>query len=131
MNVTMHITKVIDWNKSLKDKNFEIEKENTNLKSALVNLKNLVKKKQEKIQEITVDLEGIKKNLRMLNSTTTKLDQILNMKQSMSNQNGLGYTAIAEPVATTFKTVFVKTTPQQQITMFLVRMQNHHHLKIR
>ena len=47
----------------------------------------------------------------MLNSGTTKLDQILNMRQSMSNRNGLGYTAIADSVATMSKTMFVKATP--------------------
>ena len=47
----------------------------------------------------------------MLNSGITKLDQILNMGQSMSNQNGLSYTIIADFVTTTSKTVFVKDAP--------------------
>ena len=52
--------KVCNTNKSLKDKIVEINDENTNLKSALVNLKSLVKEKDKKIQKITVDLEGTK-----------------------------------------------------------------------
>ena len=72
--------KVCNTNKSLKDKIVEINDENTNLKSALVNLKNLVKEKNEKVQEIIVELESTKKNLRMLNFGTTKLDQILNKR---------------------------------------------------
>ena len=54
--------KVCDANKSLKDKIVEINEENADLKSALVNLKNLVKEKYEKIQEIIVDPEGKKKS---------------------------------------------------------------------
>ena len=44
----------------------------------------------------------------MLNFGTTKLDQILTIRQSSGNRNGLGYTSIANIVATTFKTMFVK-----------------------
>ena len=44
----------------------------------------------------------------MLNSSTIKLDQILTMGQSSSNRNGLGYTSVANTVATTFKIVYVK-----------------------
>ena len=47
----------------------------------------------------------------MLNSTTTKLDQILNMGQSMNNKNGIGYSGVIDSVATTSNTVFVKAAP--------------------
>ena len=47
----------------------------------------------------------------MLNFGTTQLDQILNMEQSMCNQNGLGYTSVVDSIATTSKIVFVKATP--------------------
>ena len=80
--------KVCNLNKSLKDKLFMLADENAKLKSALVNLNNLVKEKDEKVYEIITDLEGKTKNLRMLNPKTTKLDQILNMGQSMNNRNG-------------------------------------------
>ena len=80
--------KVCNVNKSLKDKIVKINDENAYLKSALANLKNLVNEKDEKIQEITVDLEGTKKNLKMLNSRKTKLDQILNLGQSVNNRMG-------------------------------------------
>ena len=83
--------KICNVKTSLKDKIIEINEENIDLKSTLVNLKILVKEKDEKIQEITVDLEGIKKNLRMLNFGTTKLDQVLNMGQSMNNRSGIGW----------------------------------------
>ena len=81
--------KVCNVNKSLKDKLFVLANENAELKSALVNLKNLEKEKDEKVREITVDLKNTKKNLRMLNSRTTKMDQILNKEQSMNNRNGI------------------------------------------
>ena len=71
--------KVCNVNKSLKDKLFVLVDENAELKSELVNLKNLVKEKDEKVQEITTDLESTKKNPRMLNFGITKLDQILSM----------------------------------------------------
>ena len=41
--------KVCNANKSLKGKNYMIDEENVDLKSALVNLKNLVKEKDKKI----------------------------------------------------------------------------------
>ena len=52
--------KVCNANKSLKGKNYMIDEEDVDLKSALVNLKSLVKEKDKKIQKITVDLEGTK-----------------------------------------------------------------------
>ena len=109
---------VSNVNKSLKDKNFVTKDENAILKSALVNLKNLVKEKDEKFQEITADLEAIEKNLRMLNSGITKLDQILNMGQSMNNMNRIGYSGVADSIATMSNTLFVKaasTTAKQPI----------------
>ena len=109
-------------NKSLKDKIFELADENEVLKGAVFNLKRIVKEKDENVHEITTELESRKKILRMLNFDTTKLDQILNMGQSMSNQNRLGYTAIADSVATTSKIVFVKATPT--ITNQLVSSKN-------
>ena len=45
----------------------------------------------------------------MLNSGTTKLDQILNMRQSMNNKNVIGYSGVVNLVAITSNTVFVKT----------------------
>ena len=42
----------------------------------------------------------------MLNSGSTKLDQILTMRQS--SKNGLWYTGTTNIIATTPKTVFVK-----------------------
>ena len=50
----------------------------------------------------------------MLNSGTLNLEQILNMRQSVCNQNGLGYTGVTNDVATTFKTVFVKAAATTQ-----------------
>ena len=103
--------KVCNVNKSLKDKIFELADENEELKGVVFNLKSIVKEKDEKVHEITTELESIKKNLRILNFGSTKLDQILNMGQSMSNQNGLSYTIIADFVTTMSKTVFVKDAP--------------------
>ena len=47
----------------------------------------------------------------MLNSGTIKLNQILTIRQSNGNQNGLGYTGVVNAVATISKTMFVKSTP--------------------
>ena len=98
--------KVCNVNKSLKDKIFELADENEELKGVVFNLKSIVKEKDEKVHEITTELESIKKNLRILNFGSTKLDQILNMGQS--SKNGLGYTSVTSFVATTSKIVFVK-----------------------
>ena len=71
--------KVCNVNKSLKDKIFELADENEELKGVVFNLKSIVKEKDEKAQEFTVELDSTKKNMRILNSGTTQLDQILNM----------------------------------------------------
>ena len=97
-------------NKSLKNKISKLANENKELEGVVFNLKSLVKEKDEKVQELLVELDSTKKNLRMLNFGTTKLDQILNMRQSISNRNGLGYTTVANSVATTSKTMFVKAS---------------------
>ena len=52
-----------------------------------------------------------------MNFGTTQLEQILSMGQFRNNRNGLGYTNVADSVATTSKTVFVKTAPT---------LANHH-----
>ena len=103
--------KVCDVNKSLKDKLFKLVDENEELKDLVFNLKSLMKEKDEKVQELTAKLDSTKKNLRMLNSRTTKLDHILNIGQSMNNQNGIGFSDVIDSVATKSKTVFVKAIP--------------------
>ena len=50
--------KVCNVNKSLKDKLFELANENAELKSASANWKNLLKEKDEKVQEIKAELEN-------------------------------------------------------------------------
>ena len=81
------------------------------LKGVVFNLKSTVKEKDEKVQELTTELKSTKKNLRILNSGTIQLDQILSMGQFVSNRSGLGYTAVADFVATEQKIIFVKATP--------------------
>ena len=71
--------KVCNVNKSLKDKLFKLADKNAELKSASANWKNLLKEKDEKVQEIKAGLDNTQKNLRMLNSGTSNLEQILNM----------------------------------------------------
>ena len=46
----------------------------------------------------------------MLNSSTTNLDQILNIGQSPKIRSGLGYSTITDSVAIEQKTVFIKAT---------------------
>ena len=50
--------KVCNVNKSFKDKLFELTDENAELKSASANWKNLLKEKDEKVQEIKAELEN-------------------------------------------------------------------------
>ena len=73
-----------------------------------------MKEKDEKVQKIKAELENTQKNLRMLNSGTSNLEQILNMGQSVCNRNGLGYTGVTNDVATTSKIVFVKAAVTSQ-----------------
>ena len=96
-------------NKSLKNKISKLANENKELEGVVFNLKSLVKEKDEKVQELLVELDSIKKNLRMLNFGTTKLDQILTIGQS--SKNGLGYIGVTSDVATSSNTVFVKAAP--------------------
>ena len=56
-------------------------------------------------------MENTQKNLRMLNSGTQNLDQILSMEKSVSDRNSLGYTGVTRDVAMNSKTGFVKATP--------------------
>ena len=51
----------------------------------------------------------------MLNSGTQNLNQILSMRRSVNNRNGLGYTDVTRDVAMTSKTIFflaVATSPK-------------------
>ena len=58
----------------------------------------------------------------MLNSGTSKLDQILNMGQFMNNHNGIGYSGITDLVATMSNTMFVKAAAETKNTPVLVRI---------
>ena len=86
--------KVCEINKSLKNKIVELGDENEMFKGASANWRDLLKLKDEKIQELKAELENTQKNLRMLNSGTQNLDQILSMGKSVSDRNGLGYTDV-------------------------------------
>ena len=97
-------------NKSLKDKIYDFVDKKKSLEEFVAKYKVFLKEKDERILELTTEIDSTKRNLRMLNSGTTKLDQILNIGQSTKIWIGLGYRTVTNSVATEHKTVFVKAT---------------------
>ena len=81
----------------------------------------LLEEKNERILELTTEIDSTKKNLRMLNSSTTNLDQILNIGQSAKIWSGLGYSTVTNSVATEQKTFLSKPHLQPLYNLFLVR----------
>ena len=71
--------KVHILNKSLKYKICDLVGENKWLETSLTKYEILLKEKDDKVLDIATELDNTKKNLRMLNFGTTKLDQILSM----------------------------------------------------
>ena len=67
-----------------------------------------LEEKDERILELTTEIDSTKRKLRMLNSGITNLDQILNIGQSPKIQSCLGYNTITDSIATEQKIVFVK-----------------------
>ena len=100
--------KVHTLNKSLKNKIYDLVDKNKSLEESVAKYKVFLKEKDERIRELTTEIDSTKRNLRMLNFGTTNLDQILNIGQSPKIQNGLGYSTVIDSVATEQKTVFVK-----------------------
>ena len=98
--------KVCKTNKALKEKVTELTKEKEVLKKTTINYEFLSSDRERKIQQISSELINTQKNLKMLNSGTTKFDQILTMGQSI--KQGLGYNETTNTAATTPKIVFVK-----------------------
>ena len=93
-------------NKSLKERIVELTKEKNMMKRTTINYEFLVSEKERKIQQISNELINTQKNLKMLNSGSTKLDQILTMGQF--SKHGLRYNGTTNTVATASKTMFVK-----------------------
>ena len=69
-------------NKSLKDKICDLVGEKKSLEESVTKHKVFLEEKDERIRELTTEIDSTKRNLRMLNSGTTNLDQILNIGQS-------------------------------------------------
>ena len=65
--------KVCEVNKPLKNKIIEVGDENEMFKGASTNWRDLLKLKDEKIQELKAKLENTQKNLRILNYGTQNL----------------------------------------------------------
>ena len=61
-------------NKSLKDKIFELVGKKKSLEEFVKKYKVFLEEKDEKIRELTTEIDSTKRNLRMLNSGTTNLD---------------------------------------------------------
>ena len=95
-------------NKSLKDKICDLVGEKKSLEESVTKHKVFLEEKDERIRELTTEIDSTKRNLRMLNSGTTNLDQILNIGQSPKIRNGLGYSTVTNSVATEQKTSFIK-----------------------
>ena len=66
-------------NKSLKDKICNLVGEKKSLEESVTKYKVFLDEKDERILELTTEIGSTMRNLRMLNSGTTKLDQILNL----------------------------------------------------
>ena len=88
----------------------KIQEISSELKRATINYEFFASERERKIQEINKELISTQKNLKMSNSSTTKLDHILTMGQS--SKNGLGYTSVTSDVATSSKIVLVKAAPK-------------------
>ncbi|XP_024028691.1 uncharacterized protein LOC112093781 [Morus notabilis] len=98
--------KVCEMNKSLREQVGELVKENDVLKRVAVNNEFQATKNEKKLQDTRAELESTQKNLKMMNSGTTKLDHILSIGKASCDRHGLGYTV----ECSTSKTVFVKET---------------------
>ena len=96
-----------EMNKSLRERVDELVKENDVLKKAAINYEFQATENEKKLQDTKAELESTQKNLKMMNSGTTKLDHILSMGKASCDRHGLGYTS----ECSTSKTVFVKETP--------------------
>ena len=66
--------KVCKTNKALKEKVAELTKKKEVLKRAAINYEFMASDRESKIQQISTELINTQKNLKMLNSGTTKLD---------------------------------------------------------
>ena len=108
-------------NKSLKDKICDLIGEKKSLKEFMAKYKVLLEEKNERILELTTEIDSTKKNLRMLNSSTTNLDQILNIGQSTNIRNGLGYNTVTDSVTIEQKLFLSKPHLQLLYNLFLVR----------
>ena len=95
-------------NKSLKNKIYDLVDKKKSLEESVAKYKVFLEEKDERILELTTEIDSTKKNLRMLNSGTTNLDQILNIGQSPKIRNGLGFSTVTDSVATEQKIIFVK-----------------------
>ncbi|XP_024018585.1 uncharacterized protein LOC112090762 [Morus notabilis] len=70
-------------NKSLEDEVGVLTKERDELKKAATNYEILATKHQGKLAETRLELEQTQKNLRMLNSGTSKLDHLLSQQKNL------------------------------------------------
>ena len=78
-------------------------------KSKVIHYKSLLTDKDNQLLVVTTELENTKKSLKMMNSGTQKLDQILSLGKSSSDYHGLGYQHGKDSNS---QGVFVKTSSQ-------------------
>ncbi|GMN68635.1 hypothetical protein TIFTF001_037686 [Ficus carica] len=79
---------------------------NNLIQKAVINCEFLAAEKEKKLQETRLELENMQKSLKMLNSSTSKLDHILSIEKSSSDHCRPGY--IGETSSS--KTVVAKGT---------------------
>ena len=77
--------KVCKLNKSSKERIVELTKEKDVMKIVAINYEFLTSEREIKIQQNSHELINTQKNLKILNSGSTKLDQILTMGQPNKN----------------------------------------------
>ena len=80
--------------------------EKSNLQKINLDLESKLKESQDSVATLKGELEKLKKSVKMLNSGSSKLDEILAAGRTEKEHFGLGYTGQTESV----KTVFVKGT---------------------
>ena len=83
-------------------------------------LETLVTKKEDRIKELSFELERTQKNLKMLNLDSTQLDQILFKGKYIGNQQGLGF----KGECSNSKTIFVKSNSMTSYGVVSLVLEN-------
>lgn len=69
----------------------ELFHEKLRFESEGINLQTIILEKEEKLKVVSTELKSTKKSLRIMNSRTKQLDQLLIMETASSDYHGLRY----------------------------------------